>query len=136
LTWDEVLKQARITDIIARDDDREFRHETLLVLDDGTFYRLRYPPRALEDFRIDWNGFVNLEAHAREAIVDALLSDRDTRRMMPTVLYVPRTVADYLSERSTSSKADLDVEQEQVDSPSVSKSEPSLEPVIVGISST
>jgi hypothetical protein len=131
LSWDELLQRARIADVQSLDDERGFRSDTILVLDNGTFYRARFPARIWESFRIDWTSFINLERHAREAIVDALLSDRDNLRSMPPMLfYERRSVNEYLSERARS-RLDHEIstsEQERPDdsaSGSVSLAEPS-----------
>ena|SRR6185437_7985991 len=65
VSWDDVLREARIAEIKTSDDERGLRRDNILVLDDGTFYRFRYPARVFEGFRIDWSNFVNLERHAR-----------------------------------------------------------------------
>ncbi len=83
LSWDELLARARIVEVrVADEDERTIRPETFLVLDDRTFYRSVYARRALDDFRLDWSNFQRLEFHARQAIVDALLEDREARRFV------------------------------------------------------
>lgn len=100
LSWDELLKSSRIREIRASaDDERGFRSDFYLILDDGTFYRARYPRRALEDFRIEWANFLQLEPQAREAIVAALLEDRDARRFM-MLRYVDQNIDQFLEERA------------------------------------
>ncbi len=113
VSWDDLLKEARIIDFKVLDDERGYPHNTLLILSDGTFYRWRYPERALDDLRIDWSSFSTLEPHAREAIVDALLGDRDARRFAPMLYYDRRTVDEYLSERARSPQPDVDAESDQ-----------------------
>jgi hypothetical protein len=102
LTWSEVLKTARIHSILRPDDPNSpFRYDTFLVLDDGTFYKLRFPARAFEEFESDWNNFIAVESNAREAIVDALLEDRDARRGPPMILYITQNIDTYLSEKAS-----------------------------------
>lgn len=80
-TWDELLEAIGIVEAqFGEFDERMVRPEVFLIATDGTFYRLRMTPRAYEDLRRDWDGFVKLEEHARGAIVDALLEDREARR--------------------------------------------------------
>lgn len=100
-SWDDLLTAARIREIrILQDDERVFRPDLYLVLDDGTFYRARYPRRAIEeDFRNDWANFSALEPQAREAIVSALLEERDTRRSI-MLRYIDQNIDQYLAERS------------------------------------
>ncbi len=106
-TWDDVLAAARIREVRAStDDDRVFRPDLYLVLDDGTFYRARYPRRVIEqDFRNDWSNFVTLEPQAREAIVAALLEERDVRRSM-TLRYIDQDIDEFLAERSAESQTE------------------------------
>lgn len=107
LSWDDLLKSARIKEIRSGDEDeRMFRPEVYLVLDDGTFYRGRLPRRAFEDFRIDWKSFQQFEIHAREAIVDALLEDREARRF-GLLRYTEKNINEYLSERVTSVQLEI-----------------------------
>lgn len=102
-SWEELLRIARIVDIRVGSDDGAFRHWTLLVLDDGTFYRTRFPGRMFDDFKTDWDSFLKVDSAAREAIVDALLEDRDMRRMS-ILLYIPQNIESYLAEKKSASR--------------------------------
>lgn len=111
-TWDELLLKAGITEIRVFDEDdrdRLVRPEVFLVREDKTFYRFRLPRRALDDFRVDWSSFQRLDDEAREAIVDALLEDREGRRFGP-LRYIEKNVDEYLTDRGGTSQLDL-VEQ-------------------------
>lgn len=90
----------------ASEDDTTFRHETYLILDDRTFYRARYPRRALDDFGLDWSNFQRLEVHAREAIVDALLEDKEARRFM-SLRYVEKPIDEFLAEKNSVIQSEL-----------------------------
>jgi hypothetical protein len=103
--WEQTLRDAHIADI--RSSAEENTRETQLVLDDGTFYRVRYPVRIFDDFRIDWNNFLEVEPNVREAIVEALLDDKDMRRMMPMMFYVKQNIDEYLAERQSRDRAEL-----------------------------
>jgi hypothetical protein len=102
LTWDELLRKLGIVEILVGEvDDRMGRSETYLVLEDRTFYRLRFSTRILDDYQIDWTTFLRLENHSRAAIVDALLEDREGRRMgMMPIQHIQRSVEEYLSRRT------------------------------------
>jgi hypothetical protein len=102
-TWEQLLTTARIIDVRAGLEDGALRHDTLLVLDDGTFYKARYPVRVFDDFNLDWNSFLEVDNAAREAIVDALLEDRDMRRMS-MLFYVPQNIESYLAEKKSASR--------------------------------
>jgi hypothetical protein len=102
LTWDDLLARARIKEIRTSEDDRGIRPDTYLVLDDNTFYRSKFPRRALDEFRIDWSSFQRLDIHAREAIVDALLEDRENRGMSMLV-HIDKPIDEYLASRNAQS---------------------------------
>lgn len=99
MSWDDVLKHAGIVDIRENDTENGFRSDIFMILQDGTFYRCRYPRRFIEDIKIDWNNFVKLDKSNREAISDALLEDKETRRH-PAVRYVPKNFEDYIAEKN------------------------------------
>lgn len=98
-SWEEMLTQARIVETRpVVDEERNFNGRVYLILDDGTFYVCRFPMRMLDDMRIEWSSFQKLEPHSREAIVDALLENRDSRRM-GMLRYHHETVEEYLAQR-------------------------------------
>lgn len=102
LSWEELLEKAGIIEIRTVDEesrDRMIRPELLLVREDRTFYSFRLPRKALDDYRLDWSAFQRLDTDAREAIVDALLEDREYRRF-GTLRYIERDVDEFLSERA------------------------------------
>lgn len=99
-SWEDVLNSARINEIrTSVDDERAFRSDLYLILDDGTFYLARYSRRALDDFRVDWANFLGLEAKAREAIVAALLEEREAHRFM-MLRYFDQNIDEFLAERA------------------------------------
>jgi Domain of unknown function (DUF4062) len=106
-TWEQVMQAAHVVEI--RSDGDRMGREALLILEDRTFYKCRYPSRVLEDLGIDWGFFLNLETPAREAIVDALLEDRD-RRFMPIISYVRENIDDYLADRRRAPSPDTEAE--------------------------
>lgn len=109
LTWEDLLAKAGIVEIRTIDDDnrdRMIRPEVLLVREDRTFYRFRLPRKALDDYRVDWSAFQRLDRDAREAIVDALLEDREYRRF-GTLRYIEKNIDEFLSERGGSIQLDL-----------------------------
>jgi hypothetical protein len=84
-------------------DDRMARSDTFLILENRTYYRMRYPYRILDDYRIDWGNFLKLEPHSRKATVDALLEDRDGRRIgMLPIQYVPRNFDEHMAGKTAS----------------------------------
>lgn len=106
LSWQDVMKAAGIVQVRGDDTRREFRHEVFLEKEDGTFYRVRAPRRAIADFANDWASFVQLDSKVREAIVDALLSERDVRSPW-LVRHFSQNLAEYLAERASAAQVEL-----------------------------
>lgn len=109
LSWEDLLAKAGIVEIRTIDEDnrdRMIRPEVFLVREDRTFYRFRLPRKALDDYRVDWSAFQRLDRDAREAIVDALLEDREYRRF-GTLRYIEKNIDEFLSERGGSIQLDL-----------------------------
>lgn len=114
ITWDEMLLKARIVEFRSNDqEDRRFGSPLYIVLDDKTFYRCRYPSRFIDDMRLDWANFNKLEHHAREAIVDALLEDRDARRMS-LLSYVEQNIDEYINARLVVTLAEGEADPESL----------------------
>lgn len=113
-SWDELLVEAKIKEIKTSEDENvhRVRNELLLVLDDFTFYRCRIPRRAFEDFRNDWGNFQKLESHAREAIVDALLEDKEYRRF-PMLRYINKQISEVFVEQPATELIELEEQSEQ-----------------------
>lgn len=108
LSWDDLLSQAGIVEVRTIEDEEQgrfIRPEVFLVREDRTFYRFRMPRRALEDFRVEWSAFQRLDRDAREAIVDALLEDREHRRFGP-LRFVDKNIDHYLSEQGEATQID------------------------------
>ena len=112
VSWEQLLIQSRIVEVrVAGEDDRSPFANLYLVLDDNTFYTCRYPQRILDDMRLDWASFQKIESHSREAIVDALLEDREVRRMS-MLRYVDKNIDEYLASRSVTA---IQVETDSTD---------------------
>jgi len=108
-SWDELLKEFDIREIkeIDSEDGRMMRPDLFLIRNDGTFYRCRYSPPVIEDIRIDWSNFVQIDKESRAAIVDASLEDRDTRRHR-AVFHVNKDFEEYIEKKYSQDKLDLD----------------------------
>ena len=109
VSWEQLLETARIADVRSADEEERSPFGNLyLVLDDGTFYVCRYPQRFIDDMRMDWASFQKIEPHSRAAIVDALLEDREARRMS-MLRYIDKNIDEYIASRaSTSTSAGSD----------------------------
>lgn len=98
-TWEELLSKFEISEIKEIDrDDHRMRPELFLLRSDGTFYRCRYSPSIIEDIRIDWSNFVQIDKDSRTAIIDALLEDRDSRRHR-AIFHVNKSFDEYFEEK-------------------------------------
>lgn len=107
MNWDEVLKHVGIVDIRMDEAESRFRSEMFMILEDGTFYRCRYPRRFLEDMKIDWANFIKLDKDNREAISEALLEDKETRRHSP-IRYVPKNFEEYFAEKNNPQELEIE----------------------------
>lgn len=106
--WDEVLLEAGIIDIVEDDSEgSRFRSDIYLLVNDGTFYRCRYPRRFIDDMKIDWGSFSQLDTDNRAAITEALLEDRETRRH-PQVRHVPKLFTEYMEEKNMQQELKVD----------------------------
>ena len=122
--WAALLEEAGIVRVLtAEENDRFGRMTTYLIKADGTFYRMRMPVRLLEDYRLDWENFVRLEPKSREAIVGALLEDREGRRsgIFP-IQYFDRNIDQFLEGQQGPTNLglmdDIETPSEQTGTPS------------------
>lgn len=108
-SWVELLKEFDIREIkeIDFEGGRMMRPDLFLIRNDGTFYRCRYSLSVIEDIRIDWSNFVQIDKESRAAIVDASLEDRDTRRNR-AVFHVNKDFEEYIEKKYSQDKLDLD----------------------------
>ena len=98
MSWDEVLNSAKIIETISPQKTNALLPPRIfLVRNDGTFYILRYPVRLMENLKQDWASFQRIEVRSREAIVDALLEDHDSRNSM--LRYRDQSINEFLAER-------------------------------------
>lgn len=106
--WDEVLLEAGIIDIVEDDSDgSRFRPDIYLLVSDGSFYHCRYPRRFINDMKIDWGSFSQLDTDNRVAITEALLEDRETKRH-PLVRHVPKLFTEYMEEKKMQQEFKVD----------------------------
>ena len=97
--WEGLLKSAGISEFRPGEPEEQLnRNDSFVIMEDRTFYRCRYPQRIFEEFKGDWYKFTQLEGHSREAIVDALLEDREGRGIF-ALRYYNKDIDEYLSER-------------------------------------
>lgn len=96
ISWEKLLESARIKDVKKIPREKPYIGPGIyLVLDDKTFYQVRYPYSIFERTQVDWSNFTSLDPKVREAIVEALLEDRETRRFS-MIRYVEQNIDQYL----------------------------------------
>ncbi len=103
MSWDDLMSSAQIVDIKVS-EERNRSSRIYLVRSDGTFYIVLYPERLFDNLRQDWSAFQRVEQRSREAIVDALLEDRDFRSSM--LRYRAGSIEEFLAERETPQSAE------------------------------
>lgn len=98
LKWEELLLEAKIVEVkFSEDVDGTFRGLVYLIVEDGTFYRCRFPRRHYENLRADWALFLRTTPDIRAAITDALLEDPEMGRSREVRL-IGTTLEQYLEE--------------------------------------
>lgn len=106
-SWDELLEQLQIKEVKVMEIEDGYRPRMFFVKDDGTFYQSRFPLRSIENIRIDWDSFIEIDKSTREAIIDATLQDRDSRRRRD-IRYIPQQLDVYLEELRSEIQAESD----------------------------
>jgi len=95
--WDELLEKFEIAEVTEVEIEKGYRPQFFLIKNDRTFYKCRLPSRVLDDLKMDWRSFLDIEKESRGAIIDATLQDRDSRRRRD-VIYRSEQFEDYLEE--------------------------------------
>lgn len=86
ISWDDVLAELGVTKIVKlRSDDRTI-FDTALVLQDGTYFKMRFGDRTLRDMNVDWEAWKELSDEAKMAIMDAVIES--SKHMMSSIRYV------------------------------------------------
>lgn len=82
IQWDELLAQLGIIEI------RRVAYGTrmsgvvsVLIREDGTYYKARMPVVVISRLRVEWDDFKQLDDEARDAIINAVLDSRNGRSM-------------------------------------------------------
>ena len=97
LNWEELLEALEIHDIREIEIEKGYRPRMFIVKNDGTFYKCRFPVRIMDDIKIDWRNFIEIDKESRKAIIDATLQDRDSRRNRD-LYYVSEDFGKYIEE--------------------------------------
>lgn len=96
--WEELFEKLEISDIKEIESDKGYRPKVYLIKNDGTFYSYRFPARILEDIKMDWISFINVDKESRKAIIEATLQDSGSRRNRD-LNYISENFEEYLEER-------------------------------------
>lgn len=106
-SWEDVLQELDIKEIKKVDRGDGYRHRVYFIKEDGTFYESRFPARLIDGFKIDWANFCGIDKESRQAIVDATLQDRNSRRIRD-IRYVPKQFDEHMDEMSSEQQSTLD----------------------------
>lgn len=89
ITWDELLKEFKVDKIFSEigEQSTELRGWTIMLRNDGTYFRVRGPSRFLNDLQRQWVQFCDVDSTTRDAIIDALLENEGGRRGLGYVRY-------------------------------------------------
>jgi hypothetical protein len=103
-SWDELLHEADITELVDVTDNPEFqiqrrhigpRGGLFLVKNDRTYYEMRVSPEFFHNLSLEWESFVELAEDTREVIFDAL----SEMRIGPgPIRYVRKSIEETLDE--------------------------------------
>lgn len=97
MPWADLMAAAKIVDVRVTEEKFSLISPPIyLVRADGTFYILRYPERLFESLKQHWLAFQRIEQRSREAIVDALLEERDKRSTL--LRYRSENLEEFLAE--------------------------------------
>jgi hypothetical protein len=95
--WNDLLKQLGITEIRYEDDPSPVMG-TVLLREDGTYYRARTSPRAISRMAVEWETFRLLGLETKEAIINAVMDTRDSRSVFMTRHYNEPYIAELIEE--------------------------------------
>ncbi|MDK8189210.1 DUF4062 domain-containing protein [Paenibacillus sp. UMB7766-LJ446] len=112
ITFKELLTRLSIIDIIPIDNPNRFNRLTALILEDGTFFELRYPIGFIERLKDDWMEFIILNQTSRQAIINAIY-DIDDNRPMRNFRYINKQFSDVFIENQD---GDLNLVQDEENS--------------------
>ncbi|WP_338542318.1 DUF4062 domain-containing protein [Paenibacillus tundrae] len=109
ITFQDLLTRLSIIDIISIDNSNRFNRLTALILEDGTFFELRYPIGFIERLKDDWMEFTILNQTSRQAIINAIY-DIDDNRPMRNFRYIDKQFSDVFIENQD---GDLNLVQDE-----------------------
>ncbi|WP_337033958.1 DUF4062 domain-containing protein [Paenibacillus polymyxa] len=112
ITFQDLLTRLSIIDMIPIDNPNRFNRLTALILEDGTFFELRYPISFIERLKDDWMEFTILNQTSRQAIINAIY-DIDDNRPMRNFRYIDKQFSDVFIENQD---GDLNLVQDEENS--------------------
>ncbi|OWA33541.1 hypothetical protein B9G55_19455 [Saccharibacillus sp. O16] len=112
ITFQDLLTRLSIIDIIPIYNPNRFNRLTALILEDGTFFELRYPIGFIERLKDDWMEFTILNQTSRQAIINAIY-DIDDNRPMRNFRYIDKQFSDVFIENQD---GDLNLVQDEENS--------------------
>lgn len=109
LSWDDLFAKFGIVEVRTIESDARFNNSyTYLIKSDRSFYKSRYSKSIIEDLKIEWDKFLQLEHDTRKAIVFASLEDRDVRRVRNTI-YFNKDFDEFIDEKESESISNVSI---------------------------
>lgn len=87
LAWDPLLKSLGIS-AMRTERGKYGASVTIILLEDGTYFRTRLPLKIVERLSAQWQDFVGLSDEAKAAIIDAVLDSRESRAGPPLIRHL------------------------------------------------
>lgn len=98
ISWDTLMKHIGIIEIRPDDARDRIPSGAILIRSDGTYYRARVSIRAISRMAAEWEGFRQLGAEAKEAIINAVLDTRETRPVFMVRYYNEPYIAELIED--------------------------------------
>ncbi|WP_277674521.1 hypothetical protein [Piscibacillus halophilus] len=95
INWEELLNKLNIVDILDSekiDIVNKRPNKSIILLEDGTFFELRFPKSIFNEFEFQWESFRSLNDDSKNAIINAVLDDGHFPRF--SVRYVNKHIED------------------------------------------
>ena len=112
ISWSDLIKTLGILEIKAECQKARFAPvNTILLREDGSYFRVRLPNRSFERLAREWEEFQKLGREAKDAILNAIVDSREGRPNF-TVRYYDEP---YIENNSPLSDDEIEIEPKRVE---------------------
>ncbi|WP_044648027.1 DUF4062 domain-containing protein [Paenibacillus terrae] len=94
IPFDSLLGEMRIVEIFPLENSNRMQQSVILLLDDSTFFEIKYPIGFIERLRDNWQEFIRLTQTSRQAIINAIYDNED-QRPMRYIRYVNKPFSEF-----------------------------------------